>query len=215
MKKILLFEAFNKHFKENIWLYMISILCLCTGIVIGIYVVKDMGTVDKGLLGDYLNSLIKISKDGKLSEKEVFLQAIKSSMPFLIVIWFLGLTLVGIPFILVMDLLKGFTFGFSIGFILNDMSFKGISFILLEILPQNIFYIPGIIIASVVAMNFSLRILKELNRGNLPRLWSKISNYTIMFVGIGVLIFIGSLIQGYIDPKFLHFVASVSKDLIL
>ncbi|HEY5562501.1 MAG TPA: stage II sporulation protein M [Clostridiaceae bacterium] len=214
MKKIPLFEAFNNHFKANIWLYMISLLCLCTGIVIGIYVVKDMGNMDKGLLGDYLNSLMKISKDGTLSGKEVFLQAFKNSMPFLLVIWFLGLTLIGIPFILVLDLLKGFTFGFSIGFILNDMSFKGITFVLLEILPQNIFYIPGIIIASVVAMNFSLRILKELNRGNLPRLWTKISNYSIMFICLSVLVLIGSLIQGYVDPKFLNIVACISRDYI-
>ncbi|EPS49865.1 sporulation protein [Clostridium botulinum CFSAN002367] len=38
----------NRHVQENFWLYIISLLCICTGIVLGIYSVKYMGSFEKG-----------------------------------------------------------------------------------------------------------------------------------------------------------------------
>lgn len=40
-------ELINKHVQDNFWLYVISLLCVCTGIVLGVYSVRYMGGFEK------------------------------------------------------------------------------------------------------------------------------------------------------------------------
>jgi stage II sporulation protein M len=193
--------------KENFWLYIIGILFIFTGIVIGIYTVKYMGDFEKNDLLSYLKNFSLSVHDGKLSNKAVFIQSLKNNLPMILAIWFLGLTMVGIPVILVFDIIKGFTVGFSISFIIKGMGGKGLTVVLLGLLPQNIIYIPCVLAASVIAMNFSLTILKDkINRQWSTNIWMKIASYSFLFAIICVLMTLGSIIEAYLTPNLVKLV---------
>jgi len=49
-------DSFNKHFRDNFWIYLLSILFLCTGVILGIYSVKYMSEGDKSNLVNYITS---------------------------------------------------------------------------------------------------------------------------------------------------------------
>lgn len=206
----------NKHVQNNFWLYVVSLLCVCTGIVMGIYSVKYMGGFEKSDLLSYLKNFGTAINSGGINYKSIFIETAKSNIPILLIVWFLGLTMIGIPVILIIDIIKGFTIGFSISFIINGMGIKGMWFSLLGVLPQNIIYVPCIIFASVLAMEFSLTILRDkANRQWTSNIWVRVTSYSISFMIVTAFMFVGFFMESYITPNMIKFiVASIGSVIV-
>lgn len=151
MKSKMVFGNLKDHIHKNLMLYMLTLLFLCIGIVIGMYTVKYMDKTDKNNLVEFLVTVTKKINPKNIDNKYVFLQAVKNNMMFILAIWFLGLTMLGTPIIFLTDLIKGFTIGFTSSLVINGLGAKGILLNLFIIFPQNIIYIPTIIILSVIA----------------------------------------------------------------
>lgn len=193
----------NKHIQQNFWLYIISILCVFTGIILGIYSVKYMGGYERNDLLNYLVNFTDPSNTGGISYKLIFTQSVKNNLPVIIFLWFLGLTIVGLPIILIIDVLKGFTVGFTFSFMISGLSKNAIGVALLGVLPQNLIYIPCIIFASVVSMEFSIMLVKnKFSKQWTSSISSKILYYSVIFIFITILLFIGIIVESYISPYF-------------
>ncbi|AWI03806.1 stage II sporulation protein M [Clostridium drakei] len=206
----------NKHVQSNFWLYIISLLCICTGIVLGMYSVRYMGSFDKTDLLSYIKNFNAAINSGNISYKSIFSETLKSNVPILLAMWFLGLTMIGIPIILIIDIMKGFTIGFTISFMVNGMGMKGMMFSLLGVLPQNIIYIPCFILASVIAMDFSMAILKDKsNRQWTSNIWVMVTSYSLSFLLVAAVMFVGFLMETYATPNIVKLIiASVGSIII-
>lgn len=192
---------FGHLIEKNFWLYVVTVLCLCTGIVLGIYATSYMKTVDKTELTSYLNSFLTNIKAGDVKHLIIAKEAIINNLIFIAAIWFLGLTIVGIPVSLIVNVIKGFTLGFTMNFFLQTIGTKGLGLSLLLVLPQNLIYIPCIIIASVISMEFSLNLLRE----NIYKKWTsnlgiKITQYTLSMTALFAIMLVGVLFEAYLSP---------------
>ncbi|NMM61351.1 stage II sporulation protein M [Clostridium sp. P21] len=206
----------NKHVQNNFWLYIVSLLCICTGIVLGMYSVRYMGSFEKTDLLSYIKNFNTAINSGNISYKSIFLETLKSNIPILLAMWFLGLTMIGIPIILIIDIIKGFTIGFTISFMVNGMGTKGILFSLLGVLPQNIIYIPCFILASVIAMDFSMAILKDkTNRQWTSNIWIRVTSYSLSFLLVSVVMFIGFFTETYLSPNMVKLIAASIGSIII
>lgn len=200
---------FNEHFRKNFWLYVISLLFTCIGIVIGIYTVKYMGSFQKSDLKSYIQSFSSSVASGKIQNKILFIETIKNNIPIIALIWFLGLTIIGIPIVLIIDIIKGFTLGFSAGFLINSLGIKGAWVCLLGILPQNIIYIPCLIIASVFAMEFSLALIKDnKNKNWISNIWMRIATYSFSFLFLILFMCLGFILESYLSPNLIKLVVT-------
>lgn len=196
-----------KHIEDNLWLYLISILSMTIGIFIGIYSLKYLGQFPKSDLTSYLNSFTKSFDMGKISYSDIFYQCIKNNIPFIILIWFLGLTMIGIPLVLVLDAIKGFSIGFTISFIVNTLGSKGVVVVLLGLIPQNIIYIPCYLVGSTLAIEFSLMIIRDrINKKWSNNLWGRVFSYSATFLVISLILMLGFLIEAYITPNLLKLI---------
>jgi stage II sporulation protein M len=192
----------NKHVQENFWLYVVSIFCIFTGIVIGIYTVKYMGAYDKTELLGYFSNFGENVREGNFKYNTIFMDVLKNNGILIIAIWFLGLTMIGIPAILILDIVKGFTIGFSISFIINGLGTQGIAVVLLGIMPQNIIYIPCLLVFSVIAMEFSLGLIRDkFNKQRINSIWIKITSYSVVFILVSVFMAIGFIFETYLTPN--------------
>jgi stage II sporulation protein M len=208
MKLEILRDTTVKHLQDNIWLYALSAVCMCTGVVLGVYTVKYMSGFERSDLLSYLTSFVKADSAKNINYYGIFLETLKNNIPLMAVIWFLGLTMIGIPIILVIDVIKGFTVGFTVTFFVNGFGLKGIWIALLSIIPQNIIYIPCIMIASVLGMEFSFLLIKD----NTKRIWtksvsSKIVSYTLFFIILNVFMIVGFLFETYVTPSIITAIA--------
>ncbi|SHH35757.1 stage II sporulation protein M [Clostridium grantii] len=200
------FDLKNK-ISENLVLYIIVLVCLCTGIVLGIYAVKYMGSFERNDLTNYLSNFMVSVDKSDAKNLEVLIQTIKNNIPVIIIIWFLGLTMVGMPLILVMDLFKGFSVGFTISFLMKELGVQGIGISLLTVIPQNIIYIPCIILASVFSIEFSLNSLNKNNyKNSKDNLAVQILSYTSTFVAIIIFMCIGFLLEAFITPNIIKLI---------
>ncbi|ADL51782.1 stage II sporulation protein M [Clostridium cellulovorans] len=198
------FDAYiNNHIKENKWLYLLSLLCICTGIVLGIYSVNYMDDILKKQLCAYISNFS--SANDKISNMNVFVESLKNNIPFILLIWFTGLTIIGVPFILIIQLIKGFTLGFTFSFFVNAFRSKGILFSLFGILPQNLIFVGLMIFTSVVAMNFSLALLKEKNAWRVNVI-KKINKYTRNLIVILLLMCVGAFIESFVSSYLLKLI---------
>lgn len=202
-------SALGNHVRNNFWLYLISIFCICTGIVIGIYSVKYMGSFEKSDLISYLNNFTSNINQGNINYKLIFVEAIKNNLPLVFIIWFLGLTMIGLPFILLLNLFKGFTLGFTLSFMITELGAKGIWISMAGILPQNFIYIPVVVIASVMAMEFSITILKDKSGRKLgSNIWLRITSYSFVFLIIALVMLLGFFIESYLTPNIMKLLIS-------
>ncbi|GAA0743415.1 stage II sporulation protein M [Clostridium oceanicum] len=211
-----LITGMNKHIENNFWLYIISLLCICTGIVLGIYAVRYMGSFEKSDLLSYINNFTNVINKEGINSKAILFETIKNNMLLIIGVWFLGLTMIGIPAILIIDIIKGFTIGFTTCFVVNGMGVKGLWVTLLGVLPQNIIYIPCIMFASVLAMEFSIHLLND--KGNIRvknSIWVKISSYSFSFVFVVCIMFIGFVLESYVTPNMIKLVVERTGSLLV
>lgn len=196
----------NKHIQNSLWLYILCLLCLCIGIVIGIYCVKYMNEIDRNSLTEYFKNFGSDISTYDINHKALLMETIKSNIPVIVALWFLGLTMVGVPVILILDIIKGYTIGYTISLIISSLGIKGIWFSLLTVIPQNIIYIPCIMFCSVISMKYSI-ILFENKSGNNNHnnLNNNFTVYSIFFILITAVMFIGFLYEVYVTPGIITF----------
>lgn len=150
------------------------------------------------LIDDYLRGGVNVGLDKQVILLNSFLNQAKS----IIAVWFLGLTIIGMPIILGVVFLKGFSLGFTVSFLVKEKAVSGVLISILSILPQNLVFIPLLIIWSVVGINFTIYIAKGRSIGGMP-LGKGFISYTVLLLVSLVIVLIGSLMEAYLSPWFL------------
>ncbi|MDK2820056.1 MAG: stage sporulation protein [Clostridia bacterium] len=192
-------KALLSHIKDNLGLYLTVTLFFVGGIVTGTLVIQFLDRQHVIQLADYLDNIFK-QFDGTTPElNKVVYQALINSIKETGLVWFLGLTVVGIPLIVAIIFLKGFVLGFTVGFIIEQKAFQGVAFSLLTILPPNLIQIPALFVATILSISFSLGLL----RGNIQTaLWQRFFAYSIYMFFITLVLVGGGMVEAYLSPVF-------------
>lgn len=145
MKKVLI-EYIIKNKKNFFIIAIIFIL----GISFGIIFINTSNSFQKDELNNYVNALIKnIKETDNISRIDLLILSIKQNVFFILLVWFLGCTIIGGLFIYVTILYKGFALGYTISSIIAVLGVKnGIIFSCLSLLLQNIIFIPAFFILA-------------------------------------------------------------------
>lgn len=202
-----IFHGANKHFNDNLGYYLLTILFLATGMIVGLYCVKYMQDVDKGSLINYITA-ISTSPNGELmSTTKIFINTLKNNLPIVIGLWILGLTFIGAPVVLLINLYKGFSLGFTFSFFIYALKQRGIILALLGVLPQNLIYIPCIIFLSVIALKGSVAATKEkFSKKYVSSSYTNVRNYTLIYMITTAVMASGFLIETFLTPIFINMV---------
>lgn len=195
-------KKISEHINKNRWQYFVIILIFVLGVITGDYKALAL----EGSVKNHLLNLIDIYlRDGVKANgisDAIFVNAFLNQVKSIIVIWFLGLTVIGIPLILVIIFVKGFSLGFTIGFLIQEKAGHGILIGILSILPQNIVYIPFLIIWSVIAINFSVYILRR-RQDNTISFGAGLISYSMLMLIFLLFFLVGAFIEAYLSPWFL------------
>ncbi len=192
----------KRHISENRWQYFLITLIFLTGVFVGDY--KALGLAGGvrshliGLIDNYLKGGVSADLDKQVILINSFLNQAKS----IVAVWFLGLTIIGMPIILAVVFLKGFSLGFTISFLVQEKAVSGVLISFLSILPQNLVYIPLLIIWSVVGINFSVYIARGRIGSGIP-LGKGLISYSILMLVFLLIVVVGALIEAYLSPWFL------------
>ena len=195
--------------KENMHLYIFVSILFVMGVVFGALMVNALTLEQKQDLSRYLGSFFQtVSLGGETASIPTLMQSFGLHFKWILLIWILGVSVVGLPLVLVLDFLKGMLIGFTVGILISQYSWKGMMFIIVSVVPQNMIIVPVIIVSSVAAVSFSTylvkhRFLQKTNGSATPTFLS----YTSVILSLIAIMFLVSLFEVYVSPKLISWVA--------
>ena len=196
MKHVNLFN----HIKEHAAIYLFMIILFLTGIIFGAIIVNSMNVTQKLDLFFYLEQFFgKISGEESMDTIDILKNSSMYHIKYLLLLFILGLSVIGLPVLWILLFLKGIVVGFSVGLIVNQLGLKGLLIASLSIAPQNLVIIPIYIVAGSVAMIFSLLLLNKLFSRQLSKpILKPLRTYSIIFLALIALSFSGALLEAFV-----------------
>lgn len=192
----------GEHILKNRKEYLFLLMAFVLGISAGAFTVNGLSTMQRDELSSYFHGFLQLLGDQNLESSELFSAALVENLKLIGILWILGVTIIGIPFIFIIMVVKGFITGFSSGFIINALGLKGILFTTFALLPKEIIIVPCLIAIGVNGINFSLQIAK--NRTNHDHIKNNLKtsfiSYCFVTVFFSCLILAGIILDAYVTP---------------
>lgn len=202
-------ESFARNIRDNIGVYFVVTLFFTIGIAAGAFTVKALDYTQKQDLVSYLNRFFQILTSQNVDKGTIFFQSIKMNFETILFIWILSITVIGVPITLIITAFRGFIIGFTISFLIDGLGWKGIFFTLIAVIPQNIIYIPCLLIVSAISVSFSITVVRRKLKKNLIGASKiNIASYTASVVIIFIIMSLGSLFEAYASPVLLKSISS-------
>lgn len=200
-------QTIQTYAREHQSLYWFTIVLFTMGIIFGAVLVNSLPLSQKqelyGFLQYFFNSL---SQQGIPETSTHFQQSFGYYAKTVAIMWVLGLSIIGLPMILLMLFLKGVVVGFTVGFLVNQLQWQGVTFAMMGILPQNLLVVPALFIIGVSGISFSLRLIKT-------RLVSKRDDIMPHFIGYTMLVMcmlgvltMAALFETFVSPRLMQVV---------
>jgi len=213
-------RRFRIYSQEMLPIYIFICVLFMMGVVFGSLLVNALTMQQVQEVSQYLTSFLQPYMppvEGNPAVAAATVQTTPSAAPsmfetfgshvrWLILIWLLGLSVVGAPLILLLNFVKGMLLGFTIGFMAGQWSWQGMLLALVSVAPQNIIAVPALIVLSVVALRFTMVLVRShLDRRTRtmaqPFLW-----FTLTACALSLLLFGVALLETYVSPALLHWV---------
>ncbi len=151
-------ESITSQKKKYLFLSTILLIGIISGIAFIFFISKE----DKSLVESELTTFFSYIKEGKWNYFSAFIHSILANSTYLLFIWILGISIIGIPVVLFLLFLKGFIFGFSCSSIVYHYGLKGIFLAISYQIPHNLLLLIVFLLISFYAINFSTRLFKML-----------------------------------------------------
>jgi stage II sporulation protein M len=203
-------SSLRVYMKEHLPLYIFVSVLFVMGVIFGALLVNALTLEQKQEITSYLGSFFHTIDQGAGTDgKQSFSQAFSIHLKWILIIWVLGLSVIGLPLILILDFLKGVLVGFTVGYLVGQLSWKGMLFALVSVAPQNLIIIPTLIICSVAAISFSLYLIKNRflqRKGTISQPFMSYTFLTLTFVAVlsGV-----SLFEAFVSPVLMKWVTPI------
>lgn len=155
-------QLIRQTFRDSKNLYIFVAVLFLVGVVFGALMVNALSLEQQQDLSKDVSQLIHTihSSANEVQTAEFFTNAF-DYVKWVALIVVLGLSVIGLPFILVLNFVKGVLIGFAVGLLVSQFSWQGLGFALASIAPQNFVAIPVLLIVSVAAITFSMYMLQS------------------------------------------------------
>ena len=205
-------RTFRRTLKEQNILYIFVAVLFLVGVIFGALMVNALSLEQQQDLGRYLQNFFMTvdQNEAGTGAAQSFWSIAGLHLKWVGLIWFLGLSVIGLPGILILDFLKGVLVGFTVGYLVGQFSWKGLLFALVSVAPSNLLIIPVLIVSSVSAIAFSLHVIKNRvmlhNRVNVTRPFARYVGLTLVMC---VLMLGVSSFETWVTPSMMKWVTPV------
>lgn len=202
MKKKMYQNVVAAHFREHSSIYLFVVVLFLMGVIFGAVVVNSLTFSQKEDLAYYLSQFFGQVSNGKIaSASDVFSQSLFDNSKFIGMMGILGISIIGLPIILIVLFMKGLVIGFTVGFLVNQMGWNGFLLAFVSVLPQNFIIIPVFIITATLAVSISLKMFRrQFMKKNSEPILPLLGRYALMFVAAGLFLVIAALFEAYASP---------------
>ena len=150
-KRLKILEIISNHIMNNKKEYILVTLIFLVGIFLGVMFINNAQESQMTEITSYLNNFIETLKNTeKLETFSILKTTIFQNIILALTLWFFGTTVIGIPIVFGIILYRGFCLGYTVSAIISIMGVrKGMLFVLITLVLQNIIFVPAIIAIGV------------------------------------------------------------------
>ena len=197
-KRSELLEYIVKNKKNFLWIIGLFLI----GMMLGIAFINYANDTQIEEIKLYVSDLIKnIKTYDDINKTDLLAQSLTQNVLSILLIWFLGCTIIGSIFIFVAIVYRGFSLGYTISAIIACLGIKkGCVFTILGLVLQNIFFLPAFFILCESGIKLYNGIRKHCINLKL-----EVVRHTIIMVISSIVVIIASFIEVYISTNFLIF----------
>lgn len=199
----------QEYFRENRGMYILIIALFTGGVLAGALALRGLEKNQLLQLNCYFVAFVESLSGGSGAPDQgtIFRQALSLNFRYLLLTWFLGLFVFGFPLVGGLVGLRGFSLGFTVGFLVSRDSLRGVLFAAGAVLPHNLILVPALIVGSATAFSLSfLRLRCSLEKRPSP-LREQFGSYSLIFLLMGLLVGVAVLTEAYISPAFIKLLA--------
>lgn len=200
-------ETLQFYFSEHRTLYLFTTILLATGIVFGTLVVHALPQEQKQELLAFLQYFLNsVGEQEFLETHQHFQQAFAQYLKTVVVMWVFGLSVIGLPIIMLLLFLKGLVVGFTVGFLVNQLKWQGVTFSLAGVLPQNMLVVPALMIIGVAGISFSLRLIRTRLLARREHVLPHFFRYTWITAAMFGVLTLAALFETFVSPHLMRYV---------
>jgi len=158
------FERMRLSSKEQLPLYVFVFVLFAAGAAFGVLMYNALTLEQQTKLGEEVGRYLRTMETGfGTGESPAFAERAMFHGKWLLLIWLLGLSVVGVPLIFALDFLKGVLVGFSAGALVTAQAvpWKGALLSALALAPPNLLVVPALLMASVSGMSFAVYVIRN------------------------------------------------------
>ncbi len=209
MEKILdkLKSSINSSKKLTLFLVILGFIALISG-TIYVVVLKQN---DQLLIKEQLELFLSNISNNKLEYLDVLKNTLLSNLFYIIIIWLLGISIIGLPITVFMYFAKVFILGFSIASIFINYNFKGILFALFYIFPHQIINIIILLYLVIYSITLSLKLGDAIVKKKTIDFKPIMNKYLMVLLISATITALTSLMETYLTPFLIKLIINIIK----
>ena len=165
--------------------------------------INNSQDAQKEEISTYINNYInQLKTNGDISISDTLKNSIKDNVLLAIGLWFAGTTLIGIPIVFGVIFYRGFCLGYTISACTYTMGIvKGLAFLLISVLMQNILFVPAMIALGVSGINLYKSIIKDRRKETIKLEILKHTAFSVLMLAV---LIISAIIKSNISGMLLE-----------
>ena len=207
MKKYV--DKLKSNIRINKSLFVFLIVIVAVGVAAGSIFVTVLSNEDKVMVSDYLNNFLNNLNTNNLNYNGTFINTIIFTLGAALLIWLLGISVIGFILILLFLFIKAFSLGFSIGSIIINFNFKGILIAGAYVVPHHIINMMVYLLISSYAFVLSYRLINSFTKKKSFEFKSVFNRYLFVLLFSLVILLVSVIYEVYGAPRLINFIVSI------
>lgn len=196
-----LLDKLKNRIKYDKKLVLFLIILGIIGIAAGSIFVTLLNSNDTKMITEYLNNFLTNIQNNEMNYLNVLKNNLITNIFYVILIWLLGISIIGLPIILIIYFSKTFILGFSIGSIISVYKFKGILFAISYVFPGQILTLISISILTMYAISFSLKLIYAIFKRKTIDFKMIMNKYLIVLGIVLLIVVLSNLYDTFVIPN--------------
>jgi len=184
-------------------------IVLAVFLVGGLFGALALGTLtvaDRVLLIGYIHRFVQVEAVAP-TWHGVFRPALTQNLKLLGLLYLLGVSVAGMPFVVIIVFFRGFVLGFSVAFLVGTLHWSGIWLSLVTIGLDNMFLLPALLIVAAVGLGFSWELISPGTRDSRPSALEGFAYFTGLVMVMGLVFLVGTGLESYVAPGLVHWLS--------
>lgn len=187
--------------KINKKIFVFLFVLMLMGIIAGSIFTTILNSSDKELVINHLNEFIDNINNNKLDYLFALKNNLITNISYVILIWLLGISVIGLPIIIIMFFTKCFILGFSVGAVLTTFKLKGILVSLVYVFPGQVISLLFLLLLMMYSMSFTFKMIYAiLKKKSIDFKLIMNKYFKILLIVLSVIILM-SLYDTYLMPR--------------